>query len=159
MRTFLSFAFLAALTFGSSSIAVAQAETTTTNDTMPISAFVGSPCTGEAIDITGDLHVITHTTISESGGFHFTSHLNYQGVSGIGRTSGTTYRATDAGSSTFNGSGDVSSANVITNEFTFELISQGPDDNFRIKGLFHTTVDANGQTTSEVTRLEGDCSG
>jgi hypothetical protein len=159
MRVLITFAFIAGLTLASSTGALAQAETTTTNQTIPIAAFVGSPCTSESIDISGDMHVVVHTTVSDSGGFHFSAHLNYQGVSGTGRTSGTTYRATDAGQTTFNGSGDFGSANEVTNEFTFQLISAGSDDNFRVKGLFHTTVNANGETTSEVMRLEGDCSG
>jgi hypothetical protein len=159
MRVLLTFVFLASLTLVSSAAALAQAETTTTNQTIPIAAVVGSPCTAESIDIAGNMHVVVHTTVSDSGEFHFSAHLNYQDVSGTGRTSGTTYRATDAGHTTFNGSGDVGSANEVTNEFTFQLISAGSDDNFRVKGLFHTTVNANGETTSDVMRLEGDCSG
>ena len=80
-------------------------------------------------------------------------------MSGTGRTSGTQYRAADAGTSTSNGGGNVDSANEFTNEFTFQLISTGAEDNFRVKGLMHMTVNANGETTSEVIRLETYCSG
>jgi hypothetical protein len=159
MRVLLTLALLVGMTFASSSSALAQAETTTTNQTFPVEAFVGNPCAGpEPIDISGNMKVVTHTTVSANGNFHFVAHLNYQGVSGTGRTSGTQYRATDAGTSTFNGGGD-DSANEFTNEFTFQLISAGNEDNFRVKGLIHMTVNANGETTSEVIRLEAYCSG
>jgi hypothetical protein len=159
MRVLLTLAFLVGLTFGSATVALAEAVTTTTNETVPVEAFVGNPCAApEPIDISGDMRLVIHTTTSDNGNFHFAAHLNYQGVSGTGRTSATQYRATDAGTSTFNGSGN-SSANEFTNEFTFQLTSAGSEDNFRVKGLIHITVNANGETTSEVIDLEAYCSG
>jgi hypothetical protein len=160
MRVLLTLALLVGMTFASPSSALAQAETTTTDQTIPIEAFVGNPCIGpEPIDISGSMKLVTHTTVSANGNFHFVAHLNYQGVSGTGRTSGTQYRATDAGTSTFNDGGNVDSTNEFTNEFTFQLLSAGSEDNFRVKGLIHMTVNANGETTSEVISLEAYCSG
>jgi hypothetical protein len=148
-----------AIILGSTSAALAQAETTTTNETIPIEAFVGDPCTPETVDITGDMHVVTHVTTEANGSFHVSAQLNYQGVSGTGRTTGTTYRLTDAGSTIFNGEGDHDSANEFQNEFTFQMVSSGSADNFRSKVVIHTTVTPNDETTSLVLRFDTDCGG
>ena len=159
MRALLAIALLVGLTLAAGTPALAEAETTTTNQTIPITAVVGNPCVAETVDIAGTVKVVTHTTLSANGDFHFVGHLNYQDVSGTGRTTGTTYRAADAGTSTLNGDGNNSSANEFTNEFTFQLVSAGSADNFRVKGLVHMTVTPNGETTSEVIRFDADCSG
>lgn len=159
MRALLTIALLVSLTFAARTPALAQAETTTTNQTIPVTAVVGNPCAAETVGITGTMNVVTHTTLSANGDFHFIGHLNFQDVSGTGRTSRTIYRATDAGTSTINGDGNTDSANEFTNEFSFQLLSAGSGDNFRIKGLVHMTVTPNGETTSEAIRFEADCSG
>jgi hypothetical protein len=159
MRAVLTISLLMGLIYAAATPALAQAETTTTNQSIPINTFVGNPCVAETVDITGSMKVVTHTTVSANGNFHFVGELNFQGVSGTGRTSGSTYRATNAGTSTFNGGGNFDSTREFTVEFTFQLVSAGSGDNFRAQGLVHITVTPNGETSSEVIRFDSDCSG
>jgi hypothetical protein len=126
MRVLLALGLLVGLTVAGGTPALAQAQTTTTNQSIPIDAVVGNPCVPEMVDITGNMRVVTHTTMSANGNFHFVGHLNFQGVSGTGRTSATSYRVTDAGTSTFNGSGNATSANEFTNDSGFNWSAPAP---------------------------------
>src|SRR5688500_11567166 len=65
--------------------AMPQAQTFTDNERVPISGTVFD-CAGNPVTITGEVHLMTHTTISPSGHFTVVSHLNQnlQGTSADG---------------------------------------------------------------------------
>lgn len=68
--------------------------TVQTNDVIPISGVVLSPCTGESVQFDGRAHIVTATTPTD-GGFTLSYHFNTQSVSGVGLTTGTKYQISD----------------------------------------------------------------
>ena|SRR5687768_15070496 len=121
----------------------AQATTTTTSSTTPINTVVGTPCAPESISITGQHHLVMHTTQTNNGTvrvFHFNTHGE-----GIGQTTGLKYEFTEPQTMVFNthDSGAV--------EFTFvdsvHVISQGDQNDFRLRNQIHATINAQGRGT------------
>ena len=76
--------------------AALDADNTTvqTNEIIPLSGTVLSPCSGETVQFDGRAHVVTATTPTD-GGFTLAYHFNTQSVSGIGLTTGTKYQISD----------------------------------------------------------------
>lgn len=66
-------------------------------------AFV--PCVPEFITGTGTLHIVTHLSSDNHGGFHFKVHFQPQGLSATGAVTGDTYRAVGVTQETFNAVG------------------------------------------------------
>src|SRR5262245_66489058 len=89
--------------------ALAQATATTTSVRIPLPQPFQRPVpcaadgAGELVDLGGTLHLLFHTTLDGSGGFHTKVHANPQGVSGIGLTTGDVYRGTGVSQETFSG--------------------------------------------------------
>jgi hypothetical protein len=82
-------------------------------------------------------------------------HINYQNVSGVGLTSGTTYRASSV--DTFRLKAPFPSD--IHSVRSLRLISPGPEDDLLVMFLFHITVNANGEITAEVEDVSFECVG
>src|ERR687886_2622188 len=70
--------------------AQAQATTTTTNETVLETGGLVT-CSGEVVEIDGELHLVFDRTDDAAGGFHGVHHENYQGV-GAESTTGVGYR-------------------------------------------------------------------
>ena len=136
----------------------AKATTVTTNSNIPISLVVFVPCaqggTGEIVKLSGDLHALFHVTIDNAGGFHFQSHFNPKGVSGLGLASGDKYRATGVTRFGFNAHGLPFEFTSINN---FRIIGKGKGNNLLIHMVFHLTVNANGDVTASVSNVKFDC--
>jgi hypothetical protein len=139
--------------------ALAQATTVTTSVRIPLPqpfrVFV--PCaaggTGEIVDLSGTLHVLLHTTLDGSGGFHAKTHFQPQGVTGVGLTTGDTYQGTGVNQNQFNGTvGDES-----TSVENFRIIGHGPGNNFLVHETLHTTVNAHGVVTAFVSNVSVEC--
>ena len=134
-----------------------KATVTTTNDRFPIDITVFIPCAnagvGEDVDLSGNLHVLFHTTDDAQGGFHVKSHAQPQGVSGVGQITGDKYQGTGVTQDQFNAQ--------VGEEFTFvnnfRIIGQGPGNNFLVHQVIHVTVNANGEVTAEVDLFSEDC--
>lgn len=137
--------------------AAAQATTVTTNETIPFTDTRSNPCNLDLVTFSGDLHIANHVTTDSSGGTHVRSHVNYQNVSGTGAPSGATYRVVTSTNETLNDNdGPQSELTVIQ---VVRLISQGSAPNFQLQIVLHITINANGQTTSEVTETRIICRG
>src|SRR5215208_4401431 len=61
-----------------------------TSSTLPIFFLRSADCTGEIVQISGTIHLVS--VIQPDGSI--VSHFNYQNVTGLGLTSGSTYRVT-----------------------------------------------------------------
>jgi hypothetical protein len=133
--------------------ASAQATAVTTNETIPITISVFIPCVPELVTASGDLHIVTHTTLNPDGGFHVMSHFNPQGVSGTGDVTGNKYQGTGVTMNEFNA--------VVGSQFTFvnnfRFIGQGPGNNSMVHQNVHVTVNANGEVTSTVDNFSATC--
>ena len=138
-----------------------SATTTTTNEQVPFSQLVSVPCAnngaGELVLISGTLHILTHQTISDAGHLQFKVHFQPQGASGVGLTTGDTYRATGVTQQTVT----VDLTDGAPQEFTFinnfRIIGRGRDNNFLVHQTVHVTVNANGEVTSEVVNTSVEC--
>ncbi len=134
-----------------------QAAVTNTNTRAPLTFSIPSPCTGETINFTGTEHTVTHTTTDSGGGTHTDITVNFQGLSGVGQVSGRQYNATSNLNTSINcgtGSACESTENLIVT-----ITSQGNADNFISHSVIHFTLNANGELTSEVAHVNGECGG
>lgn len=138
---------------------LAQAETFTDNEIIPIDLVVFVPCAdggfGELVELSGDLHILVHGTIKDNR-FTMKLHAQPQGISGVGLTTGDKYQATGVTQETFGGSfvnGQFSDTFVNN----FRIIGQGPGNNFLVHENFHLTVNANGVVTVVHDNFSVDC--
>jgi hypothetical protein len=139
----------------------ASAAADTINFDVPISAVVTSDCTGEAIAISGTMHV-KQTDNSTLGGIKFQIETNLTGVTGttVAPVAGVKYVMN-------NQTSDMEHADVddaqVTVETTMLLTRQretgtfplGGDD-LRLHVLMHFTV-VNGVTKADKSDLRADC--
>jgi hypothetical protein len=137
--------------------AAAQATTVTTSETIPFTDTRANPCNLDLVTFSGQMHVTNHVTTDASGGAHVRTHVNYQNVSGSGLPSGRTYRVVTTTNETLNDNdGPQYEMTVIQ---VVNLISQGSAPNAQLHIVLHITINANGQTTSEVTETRIGCRG
>jgi hypothetical protein len=129
----------------------------TTNEVVPVPPTALNICNGDTVLLTGFMHIQNHYFTDSSGGSHLESHVNYKDVSGVGTPSGATYRAQNTEVLTVNdSSGPQFEQTFIQN---FSLISQGSEPNLLIRMTFHVTINANGQTTTNVVNAKVVCNG
>ena len=140
--------------------AFAQASTQIQNIRVPIESslpggLLGHVCgTGDVIKLTGNFHVVIHTTTDARGGFHQTIMLNDQGLGGVGLVSGTDYRL-------------IRSSHTVTHEtngaevFSFvrnqRLVAKDPLLDFFLRQVTHMTFNAAGELTSAKVVFEASC--
>jgi hypothetical protein len=122
-----------------------------TSTTIPLDGVRSADCTGEDVELSGTFHLVSQL---QSDGSEV-GHINFQGVSGVGLTSGTKYRASSVDS--FRLAAPFPSD--ITSVRSLRLISPGPEDNLLVMFLFHITVNANGETTAEIEDVNIKCEG
>jgi len=114
---------------------------------LPVSITVFIPCAnngaGETVTLTGNLHIEAHIVFDNAGGGHLHILFNPQGISGTGDVTGAKYQGTGM---------TQEDENFKTGfEFTFvnrfDIIGQGPGNNFSVHETAHITVNANGTLT------------
>jgi hypothetical protein len=77
-----------------------QFAATTFKDNVKIDFFFTPfvPCAdggaGELVELSGPLHMLFHVTEDANGGIHVKSHVQPQGISGVGMSTGTKYQGT-----------------------------------------------------------------
>lgn len=150
---------LATLLAGSlpSAAAQAQATQTTTSETLPETDDRIS-CSGELVDIDGDLHLVFHRTDDAAGGFHGVLHENYQGVEGDTAT-GVDYRLVGATQDEIFNGREGGASEGTEPERTVRLIGQGSTDDTHLHVVLHRTANANGEPTADVMNVDVRCIG
>ena len=137
--------------------AFAQATTTTTSENIPFTSSLFNQCNSDTVTFSGTLHVVNSITTDASGGTHLKTHTNYQDVTGTGTPSGITYNVRTISNEVVNDNdGPQSEATVIS---IVKLIARGPELDFYLRTVIHVTVNANGQTTSQVQEVSIECRG
>jgi hypothetical protein len=135
----------------------AQATTFTTNTIIPFFAAFFVPCAanglGEVIVLSGDVHMLVHGTLDANGGFHSRSLDNPQGITGIGLTTGDTYRGTGVTEAEFNGK--VGAESTFVNNF--HIIGQGQASNLLLHTNIHGTLTPNGDVTAFFDHTSVEC--
>jgi hypothetical protein len=131
----------------------------TDNESSPIFLSVFVPCAaggaGEIVDLSGNLHTLITETINGnnvSGVMHF----NPQGVSGTGETTGLKYQGTGVTQTSFKESLQNGQA-TMTFVNRFDIIGQGPGNNFTIKETAHITFNADGTVTVNFDNFSIEC--
>lgn len=119
------------------------------SNTLPLHAIRSADCTGELVELSGTVHLVSQTQPDGS----LVGHFNYQGVTGVGLMSGITYQAT-AVDHFYLSAPFPSSINSMRN---FHLISQGGDSNLLVTILYHITVNAKDEVTVSIDSLEMQC--
>lgn len=137
--------------------AMPEAQTITDNERVPISGTV-LDCAGNPVTIAGEVHLMTHTTISDSGHFTVVSHLNQhlQGTS----ADGTLHVMNQQLQETI--TGDASDGFPLTQTFVIHsnLNNNNPNvPQLHIRALFHVTINANGEITGVQVQLKEECQG
>ena len=146
-----------ALAAGIASPTYAQASTTTDRVIEPFETTVLA-CNGEDVTVSGELLLISHTTIDAGGGIHSKFTLVPRHVRGVGSVTSTQYKAVGGQRSHFNEDADFAPLNE-TFTTMFNLVSQGGSDNLKFKGTFHITINAKGEVTAFVERFSEKCVG
>ena len=149
------------VTFGLAETAAAQAETSTTNRFLPFTEVALNPCAnggaGEHVLISGILHILEHETDHRDGSSR-NLHLQTQGVSGIGVSTGDVYRRitlTSRHDNTHFAPGPGAQTFKLIE--AFRLIGPGPDNDFVARFEVHITINANGELVVTRNTTSVDC--
>lgn len=134
-----------------------QAQTTTDNEIVPIAGTV-LDCAGNPVELVGEMHILTHTTISSSGQFNMVAHLNQQleGTSADGTRHVMNQQLQDVFT------GDASDGFPLTQ--TFEIHSNLNNNDpgvpqLHIRAILHVTFNANGEITGTQLVIKEECEG
>jgi hypothetical protein len=152
---------LAATTILAMLPAMAQARATNfvMNIDVPVDGVVTLTCgldTIEDVHVTGTLHVLFHITVDDAGGMHVDIHDNPQGTTGVGLTSGTAYHAVGSAQVMSESNGPTDQME-ISHQAVFGLISEGQAANFDFVAVVHSTVNAGGDVTVDLSEIRMEC--
>jgi hypothetical protein len=133
-------------------VSASESTPITSQTTLPVDPTpVFVPCAlggaGESVRFDGYLHSQFQSHEDGSGGFHVVYHVNPQGVSGVGLTSGETYRGTGVTQTTFHAGAGASTYTLVID---IHYIGQGRAANLTVHQVFHVTANANGELTALV---------
>jgi hypothetical protein len=136
--------------------AYGQASVSTIQFSSPIGGQVSNFCGLEDVQLSGSVNNVLHITRDANGGLHIIDgHTNFQGVTGVGLTSGSRYIFAGGVNPISNVVQD--SANSITFLAHGRLISPGQQTNQLATTQIHVTFNANGQVTSQVENFVFEC--
>jgi hypothetical protein len=113
-------------------------------------------CTGEPVEWHLRQEADLRETIDANGGFHGTFVFHDKGSYGVGLVTGAMYRLAQTQVESFQVGADQLPM-TDTAIFLRRFISQGSLSNFRVTNIFHFTIDANGNLTSEKNTSERVC--
>lgn len=135
---------------------MAQATTVTSNATFPFTDTAVA-CDGEAINLTGKMHVLAHVTTDARSGRHVELQISTENVKGIGTISGNEYVSSSTHNINTNDAETLSGQSEYTETTKFLLAGKGKLSDLFAKTTLHITVNANGEVTAEVTKVECRC--
>ncbi len=108
---------------------------------------------GEFVLLSGELHILNHTTVDANGGLHVKSHFQPQGITGVGDVTGDKYQGTGVTQEEFNLK--IGETDSFVNNY--RMIGQGPGNNFLVHENVHVTYNANGTLTADVDNFRAEC--
>lgn len=125
------------------------AEGGATSTAMPLYAIRSNECNGEQVELRGVIHLLSQSLQDGS----VLGHFNYQGVTGIGLSTGIQYRAAAVDQVRL----EAPFPSSIQSVRHFRLIAQGAGDDVLVDAIFHVTVNDNGEVTAEIEELTTRC--
>jgi len=131
------------------------------NETIPWDQTFANSCTGESVEVTGSLHLLTQTVTMSNGEIRDIFHTNFSDVTGVGLTSGTAYRATSAENAPFQGvpPGPPGGPWRSTHEATLHLITPGAGANLFLHFVFVVTKEPGSPPHIIVGKMDLTCTG
>lgn len=122
----------------------------------PIDYRVAVLCTDNVVvQLNGTLHVTFKSMQDASGGYHVTSHTNWQGVTGVNEETGEIYRFIGGGNGSSNSNSDLAfSSNTVT---TGAAVSAGKGIIFYVHNIYHITVNGQGELPAQFMHQTADC--
>ena len=133
--------------------ALSAAADAATHITQPFNGSILISCAnggqGETVALSGEVEIVSHSTTDANGGVHLSMHVRPSSVTGVGATSGLTYRGTGGGLvSQFDAADGFPAVYTMINNF--RIIGQGPGNNLVMHMTIHVTRNANGDQTAQV---------
>jgi hypothetical protein len=141
--------------------AVTEVSITRDNETIPWVQTFANSCTGEDVQVTGELHLLLQTVTLANGEIRDTFHTNFANTTGVGLTTGTTYRATSAENAPFQGvpPGPPGGPWRSTHEGTLHLVSPGAGENLLLHFVFVVTKEPGSPPHAIVFKMDLTCTG
>jgi len=125
----------------------------TENVFLPVDFAVEDPCTGETIQLSGTQHLTIHTKTDNDGITRTTINFNFQGVSGIGLTSGQLYQAHSNATSI-----EIQPTDVLQTFVTnFSLVEKGAGISFLMHQTVQIRIDENGEEELIAQNIFSEC--
>ena len=136
-----------------------SADVSSTQTTFPFNASLWVPCAnggaGEYVALSGEVVFSTHDVLDADGGTHEQKLMRPSGVSGVGATTGLSYRGTGMSFMSEGESAEGSTTYTYVNNF--RIIGQGPGNNVLVHAVVHQTTNADGDVTAEVNLSSSSC--
>jgi hypothetical protein len=120
---------------------------------IPYAATLANTCTGEAVAVTGVLHVTLNAVAGDNA--HSYAQTNWQDTRGVALVTGTPYQANDSNHLVVS---DNSSGTTTYFQDEFELVSLGPTPNLLVHMRVGISFDKNGNP-QPIMQGGADCSG
>jgi len=141
--------------------ATSDVSITRDNEIIPWVQTVANTCTGEDVQVTGELHLKTQTVTFPDGQIADIFHVNFVNVTGVGLTSGATYRATSAEGTSFQGvpPGPPGGPWRSSHEGSLHLITPGSGANLNLQFVFVVTKEPGSPPNAIVFKIETTCTG
>ena len=115
-------------------------------------------CNGDQIELQGTLHLVQQgEPVEDAPRQHVVGQLNSQKLTGVGLTTGQRYNVNLVQSNVFNA--QVDGANVTTIELMMNIVALGSGENSQLQTVLHTTINANGETTTQFQNFHVHCQG
>jgi hypothetical protein len=131
----------------------AQAETYTITETQPFSTATSNPCNGEIVRITGEQTRVYHRTANDNT--LVSVSISHTKLSGTGDQTGAEYKVLYKSNSAY-----LVRVGTTRTWVNRTQIMGAPDaPNFSVNLIVHTTVNDNGEVTSEFSFLDPKCTG
>jgi len=140
--------------------ALAKAETFHDSGRIPVDEILWNECTGEDVHLTGVMLWTNHGVVTSSGMLQWGFQTRYQGVSGLGLTSGTKYQATGGGEQGYGtavADPDRPYHYAAGRMFTIHLVAQGSASDLLIRAHGHLTVTPDFRWLAWIDRYELVC--
>jgi hypothetical protein len=126
-----------------------------TNETIPVDKTVlCNPCIPtDVVTVTGNVHMVSTATFSESGNASAKFSINFQGVK-LTTLNGDTYQCNDTNEQSFQDKQLPVVESMVTDT---EFVKPGANNNFKVHIGFHVTINAKGVVTAVVDNLTISC--
>jgi hypothetical protein len=131
---------------------------------LPLQSSCVNVGSGEVILVSGTVHFVVVETADDAGGLHVALEQNFANVTGVGTTSGDSYRVTDLGlpgpgrdALYVPPGGALPRTETVRSDIRF--ISIGSGGNLLAQISSHLTINANGDVTVDSATFELTCVG